>query len=257
MSDRTESGLPRVVAIAWGLQAEPTRGPRRGVSHERIIEAGIEIADAEGIGAVTMARVAEKVGFSTMALYRYVSNKEELLLLMLDAATTPAEWPRTPAGWRTATRHWVDLLRRIYADHPWVLDVPRGPTSVLMPSSMAVADIGLRALAGLRLSEQEQVAFILAISSYVSAFAELERDLAGQEEVVLGPEAIAELATVVTPERLPALAPLILRGEYVGGAPAPDAGSVNDVEFEFRWGLDRILDGLEQLHEGRQEGWAP
>lgn len=263
MSDKTESGLPRVVAIAWGLLAEPTRGPKRGVSHERIIETAVEIADAEGIGAVTMSRVAEKVGFSTMALYRYVTNKEELLMLMLDAATTLGESPHAEEDWRVATRHWVDRLRAIYTDHPWALDVPRGPTSVLMPSAVTVADSGLQVIAGLRLRAQEQVAFILSISSYVSAFAQLERDLAAQEELVLGPEAMAELATVITPERLPALAPLLLGGGYAGSAPqstlpTEQTGTepANDVEFEFRWGLDRLLDGIEQLHESRPADWA-
>lgn len=252
MGDKTESGLPRVVAIAWGLLAEPTRGPSRGVTHERIIESAIEIADSEGIGAVTMSRVAEAVGFSTMALYRYVTNKEELLLLMLDAATLP-EWPEVGADWRTAVEEWVELLRGVYRDHPWALDVPRGPVSVLMPSSVGVADAGLRALAGLRLSDHERIAFILSVSSYVSAFALLERDLAGQEELVFGPEAMAELGTVISVEKLPALAPIILSGGYAGG-PARDEVPTgeNDVEFEFRWGLDRLLDGIALLDERRR-----
>lgn len=267
MTDLTESGLPRAVAIAWGLLAEPTRGPNRALSHERIIDAGIDIADAEGIAAVTMARVAATLGFSTMALYRYVSNKDELLLLMVDAAVRLPEdrLPRHSQGtdWREALTAWVDALRQVYRARPWTLEVTRGPVSVLMPSSVMVADSGLGALSELRLTDQERIAVILSLSSYVTAFVELERDLADQDVLEFGEEAMNELASVITPERWPHLAPLMLSGEYVGGAarnemPSP-GGAVpdsNDVEFEFQWGVDRLLDGIELLHTTRGERWV-
>lgn len=272
MPDPEGAGLPRPVAIAWGLLAEPTRGPARGVSHAQIVESAIEIADGEGIAAVTMSRVARAVGFSTMALYRYVESKDELLLLMLDAATSLPQEPFARVDgtdWRERVRRWVDMLRQVYRAHPWALEVVRGPVSVLMPSSVSAADLGLQAVATLRLDDQERVALILALSSYASAFAELERDLARQDVLELGPEAMAQLGTVVTADRWPALAPLILGGMYAGGpardqVPAGQADAdadvdVNDIEFEFRWGLERLLDGIEQLHERRGEpgsGWA-
>src|SRR5690606_17165731 len=81
------------------------------------------------------------------------------------------------SGWRSGVRRWVELLRQVYRSHPWALEVVRGPVSVLMPSSVRVADRGLQAVAALRLDDQERVAVILTLSSYVSAFAELERDL--------------------------------------------------------------------------------
>lgn len=252
MLDHTDSGLPRPVAIAWGLLGESTRGPSRGVTHQQIVEAAIDIADAEGIAAVTMSRVARSVGFSTMALYRYVDAKDDLLLLMLDTATALPEGElKVAADWRAAVRRWVGLLRETYRAHPWALEVVRGPVSVLMPSSVGVADMGLQALDGLRLDEQERIAFILSVSSYVLSFAQLERDLGGQEDLELGPAAMAELGSVITPERWPALAPLILSGGYAGGQSGPDAAQGNDVGFEFEWGLSRLLDGVEQLHEQR------
>ena len=80
------NGLPRVVTIAWCLTDASARGPARRLSHAAITAAAIEVADDQGLGAVTMARVAQRLGFTTMALYRYVSTKAELLLLMADAA---------------------------------------------------------------------------------------------------------------------------------------------------------------------------
>jgi len=85
MSNRPPSGLERL----W-RRGELDREPRLGLSLERIVASGIELADAEGLGAVSMKRVAERLGFTTMSLYRYVTSKDDLLLLMHDTASQPA-----------------------------------------------------------------------------------------------------------------------------------------------------------------------
>ncbi|MCF8609733.1 TetR/AcrR family transcriptional regulator [Gordonia sp. HY285] len=243
MTEKTESGLPRPVAIAWGTYVPSQNGPRRGLSHEQIVTQAIAIADAEGIAAVTMARVAKELGFTTMSLYRYVANKDELLLLMIgsESLLPPSAAEVPAAGWREDLRAWADLLRDMYREHPWMLDVPRGPTSVLMPVSMYIADRGMRALSELGLGGGEQISVVLALSSYVASFAGLERDLAGQEDVEFGAEAFAELGEVVTVERLPYLAPLMLSGGYIGGPADEDEDGVDD---DYRLGLDLLLDGL-------------
>ena len=87
MTDAPEPELPRGIALAWGIAANPQRGPKREMSVERIVEAAVEIADAEGLGAVSMAAVAARLGFTPMSLYRYVSAKEDLILLMQEEAT--------------------------------------------------------------------------------------------------------------------------------------------------------------------------
>src|SRR3954462_15876956 len=79
--------LPRGVALAWGVAANPQRGPKRELSIERIVEAAVEIADAEGLAAVSMSSVATSLGFTTMSLYRYVSATEDLILLMQEYGT--------------------------------------------------------------------------------------------------------------------------------------------------------------------------
>ena len=87
MTDEELPALPRGIALAWGVAANPQRGPKREMSVERIVDAAVELADAEGIGAVSMAAVAAKLGFTPMSLYRYVSAKDDLLLLMQEQAT--------------------------------------------------------------------------------------------------------------------------------------------------------------------------
>ena len=81
-----ETGLPAEIALLWGLREAPRRGRKPSLTVQDVTRAAIEVADAEGLGAVSMARVAKQLGNSTMALYRYVESKESLLKLMADAA---------------------------------------------------------------------------------------------------------------------------------------------------------------------------
>ena len=90
MADDADLELPRGVALAWGVAADPQRGPKREMSVEKIVEAAVELADAEGLGAVSMAAVAARLGYTPMSLYRYVSAKDDLMLLMQEEATGPA-----------------------------------------------------------------------------------------------------------------------------------------------------------------------
>src|SRR3954447_2580182 len=78
--------LPAGVRAAWGIDAARTRGPRRALSVGAIAAAGIAVAERDGLQAVSMGRVAAELGASPMGLYRYVSGKDELLALMVDAA---------------------------------------------------------------------------------------------------------------------------------------------------------------------------
>ncbi|WP_256839716.1 TetR/AcrR family transcriptional regulator [Ornithinimicrobium faecis] len=241
MGETTDSGLPRVIAIAWGTHAAPQRGPSRGLTHEKIVERAIEIADEQGLAALTMQRLAESLGFTTMSLYRYVANKDELLTLMTGSEALLPKRGRPAVDWKDRLREWAESLRGMYRAHPWLLEVVRGPVSVLLPGSVAIVDRGLEAVDGLDLDDQERVGLILAVSSYVSAFATLERDLAGQDDLEFGAVAMAELGEVIRPERLPFAAPLFLAGGYVGG---PVTDETRGVGFEYSFGLDLLIEGL-------------
>ncbi|WFP16681.1 TetR/AcrR family transcriptional regulator [Citricoccus muralis] len=260
MADTTDTGLPRAIAIAWGMQEAPQRGPSRGLSHERIVEAAIAIADAEGLTAVTMQAVARSLGFTTMSLYRYVSSKDELLLLMQDAASALPKKVTLPSGWRAALREWAQLVRAAFRAHPWILSIPRGQVSVLMPQSTRAADLGLAALEELELDDDEKVGVILSVSQFVGSMVELEQNLAREGAVEFSPEGAELMAEVITAERFPHLQPLVAGGHYVGGSPtAGDGGDGGDessevsalVEDEFSFGLELLLSGLEALERSR------
>src|SRR5437773_485762 len=102
-SRRAKTGLPPGIEAAWGLHRPPSRGPKPALSLDRIVRAAIGLADARGLDAVSMGRVAAALGAGTMALYRYVRTKDELLVLMVDAACSDTPAPRRPdESWRAA-----------------------------------------------------------------------------------------------------------------------------------------------------------
>ena len=256
--EQPDPELPRGVALAWGIAAHPQRGPKRELSIERIVEAAIEIADAEGLGAVSMSRVATSLGFTTMSLYRYVTSKDDLILLMQEAASTmPVPDDEVERTWREGVTAWVLAIRDAYRAHPWLVDIPVSGAPIT-PNSLTIVDWFLREARDLPLSDGEKMSALLLLTSYARATSAQERDLvaaaaASDPAEVSGERAFGALVELVTPERFPYLQPLLLAGGYVA---EPGSGAVEgDEDFEF--GLQRILDGI-QFHVGQVEaGIAP
>lgn len=248
MAESTETGLPRAVTIAWGMEEAPQRGPSRGLSHERIVAAGIDIADAEGLSAVTMQAVAKALGFTTMSLYRYVASKDELLMLMQDAAVKLPEKAKLPPGWQDGVRAWALMVRDAYRAHPWVLGIPRGQASVLMPSSVRAADLGMSALEELAIDREAKLGVILVISQLAASMVELELSLAQEGLVAATPEGSALLGEVITSERFPHISSLYATNAYPGAegeaTPVLEGGTLG-VDDEFGLGLALLIEGLE------------
>lgn len=248
--------LPRAVALAWGIAANPQRGPKRELSIERIVEAAIEIADAEGIGAVSMSRVAASLGFTTMSLYRYVTSKDDLILLMSeDASLVSVPDESIERGWREGVTAWVLAMRTAYREHPWLVDIPISGAPIT-PNSLAIVNWFLREVRDLPLTDGEKMSALLLVTSYTRATSTQDRDLtaaaaASDPADVSGENAFAALIELVTPERFPYLAPLFAAGGYVA---EPGAGSI-DTQDDFEFGLERILDGI-AFHISRVESGA-
>lgn len=239
MADGPDLALPHAIALTWGVAESPQRGPKREMSLERIVDAAIEIADAEGLSAVSMARVASSLGYTTMSLYRYVTSKDDLLMLMQDAAAdveTPPE--RERADWRDELREWALMSLGVLRAHPWMLDIPiSGPP--MTPNNLRMADAGVRAMRATRLDAPEKLAVILLVSSYTRSAGIIERDIARSGYADVPPEAAAALtaalSSLVTPERFPHLHPIVASGVYSG------QDDFDDVAF----GLERLLDGIQ------------
>jgi AcrR family transcriptional regulator len=245
----TRGGIvfPGSVTAAWGVRERPHKGPRPTLSLGRIVDAAVRVADAEGLDAVSMGRVAAELGTAPMSLYRHVSAKEELLTLMVDAAWGPAPDGLGPGeGWRTGLSRWAWALRAGAKRHPWVVRLPLNGLPI-MPHEVAWFENALACLAGTGLSEARKASVIMLLAGYVRNQATTEADiqaairasgLTPMEWMASYPRMLAELAD---PVRFPALTRLIAAGVF-------EADDGPDDEFIF--GLDRILDGVGVLVGG-------
>lgn len=242
--------LPPRLALAWGVAERPERAPKRELSIERIVEAAIEIADADGLAAVSMAKVAQSLGFTTMSLYRYVTSKDDLLLLMQEAALD-VEYPpaHEPADWRAELREWAQFTMAVFASHPWFLDIPV-TGAPLTPNNLRGADSGLRALRSTPLDDEEKMSVILLVSGYARNAARLQTDLARAVATVDGDVTVQgsgwldALRELVDEVRFPYLRPLVEAGTYAG------EGDIDDTA----WGLERVLDGIAVYVDARAAG---
>ena len=158
-------------------RAERARGAQAGLSRERIVAAAVELADSDGLGALSMARLAERLGCGTMSLYRHVANKDELVTFMLSTAPGPPPAPTDPADWRGALTDWAAGLWDIYHRHPWVLRPPR-PARPPTPASWPGWTPGLAALGGTGLAERDKLAAVMAVLHFVRGAAALNIEAA-------------------------------------------------------------------------------
>ena len=245
--DDTGSGLPASVELLWGLRDRSRRGgPKPALSLERIVSAAIEMADASGLSAVSMSRLANKLGFTTMSLYRYVASKEELLLLMIDSSIGPPPATDPSAGWRERAETWSRELLAFYQQHPWILEVPISALPA-GPRQLHWFDRGLAALEDTRLTEDEKTGSVLLLAMYTRAHATLGIDLIRAAELAKDaggePRSWSQLLTkLVDPQSYPAISRAIAAGVF-----EDQADENPGAEFDF--GLQRVLDGIETFHK--------
>ena len=230
--------IPPSLELAWGLREEGSRGPRRGLTLQRIVDAGIELAATEGVGSLSMAKIAKRLGVGTMSLYRYVAAKDELLTLMVDAALGGPPPLPTRGDWRAGLTAWCDGVRATYRRHPWGLKVPI-TAPPLGPNNVAWLNRALEALNGTGLSEQDKLSSVLLVSGFVRNEATLTADFAaasGEQPVMPGYGTL--LSQITSADEFPALHRAIASGAL---------DDEDDMDLEYRFGLARILDGIGEL----------
>ena len=158
-------------AAGADLGPSRTRRPRRArLTREEISRAALQIADADGIKALSMRRVASELGLGTMSLYYYVQTKAELLDLMHDAMMGEVTSPRasSPSGWRDALELIARRALAAIQRHPWSL---AGPIATPGPNAMRHLDQSLQAVSELRVDLQTRFEIILMIDDYVFGYA--------------------------------------------------------------------------------------
>lgn len=184
MTEYASRGDPRrTMELLWGVEATSSRGPKPGLELPTIVATAVELADTEGLAAVSMRKVAERLGRSAMALYTYVPGKAELLDLMLDAVYGDLPSP-DPAdgGWRAAAEAWARGSWDFYLRHPWVLQVV-GARSVLGPRELDGYEALLRIFDGLGLPAIEVARSANALAGFVRGAAKAVSDARSAEQV--------------------------------------------------------------------------
>jgi AcrR family transcriptional regulator len=218
----------------WGPEEPGTRGPKPGLTTARIAEAAIAIADAEGLGAVSMQRVAKAFGFTTMSLYRYLPGKAELVALMFDTAMGPPPDLSAEDGWRAKLRAWAIAISALIHRRPWGLEV-LNQLRIMGPNELGWLEAALGALADTGLQGAAALDAIFALTGHVRIAAQYT---ARQPEGAGGvtPEAwnAAVAATVRDrPDAYPALHAVISAGVFDSA-----------VADELVSGVELILDGI-------------
>lgn len=265
MSDADAAqGLPVPGAALWGRREAVRRGPRPGLTVDQIVAAAIALADAEGLPAASMARIAEALGVTTMALYRYVAGKDELLARMYDAALAddpgdvrvlPPVPPDAPA-WRAGLAAWFEHQLALVTRHPWLMQAiaanpPFGPQHVAvleaglaalattpLPIELRVEVLGAASL--LTLGEGMLLAAAMAGVAAARAAQERDDDHAGEPPRAEHPALLdydTLLRRVTTPEEHPHIAAALATGAF-----ADDSG---DTGVAFR--VELFLDGVAAL----------
>lgn len=238
-----QEGLVRPMpGIGTVVSASPSRRP---VRHGRtdLVRAAIDLADAEGLAALSMRRLATELGTPTMSLYRHVRDKEQLIELMIDEACAEDVYPDPPPqGWRARLEALARLEWAGYRRHPWLAQVLSFTRPAYARNAVARSEWALASLDGLGLDANTMLHVSVTVSAYVNGIA-----------INLEPEAGAERDTGLTDEewletRQAAITELITSGRFPYLAHVlTQPGLDYDLDTLMEFGLTRLLDGLDVM----------
>ncbi|WP_051836218.1 TetR/AcrR family transcriptional regulator C-terminal domain-containing protein [Streptomyces sp. NRRL WC-3742] len=234
------SRAKRPVPATPGPAAPPEGGE---LTRERVVRAATEIADGEGLAALSMRSVAARLGVAAMSPYRHVAGKDDLVLLMADAAFAEERYPaQPPPGWRERLEIGAHSLWRTYRRHPWLSQVGALTRPLMLPALLDHAEWALGALDGHGLDPRTVLDLHVLLYSYVQGLAvHLER------------EAQAAAGSGLTEDQWmdrqgPALAAIVEGDRHpVFGRIARSLGEDGydlDLDALFAFGLGPLLDGI-------------
>jgi AcrR family transcriptional regulator len=246
-TEYTGGGDPqRSIELLWGIQERPRRGPKPKLTVAMIVAEAVQLADAEGLSALSMRRIADNLGVATMSLYTYIPSKAELIDLMMDTVHGEVAPPEdTEAGWRARLEYIANANWALYHRHPWMLQViiNRPP---LGPLTMTKYERELEAVDGIGLTDLEMDSVINVVIRYVQGAARASIDASqiaqrsGMTDLQWWEASAPTLAKVVDGTKFPL-------GGRVGSAAGEEYESAFDPARNFAFGLPLVLDGIEAL----------
>ena len=247
--------------LLWGGASRPKRGPKPTLSRDDVIRAAIKIADRRGFASLTMQAVAIKLGFTTMALYRYFPSKEALVDAIVDVAMgLPPEKADTAGDWRSAVKHWAFAKRAMLCARPWLAELPfvAAPHG---PNWLKWHEAFLSTIVDLGLSPEDMMDMLSVVDGYVRGNSDTAISLARARSRGISLEAWAEavgrdLSRAINDPRYPILSAILSShsGGISSASPLPKrAGRPRGIDESFDFGLDRVLDGIQLYVESRED----
>ncbi len=247
MTAATETPKPNLLELLWRAAPETGRGPRKALTVDEVVQAAVGLADAEGLDAVTVRRLAQELGKAPMTLYTYVPGKSELVALMLDSLFEGMDRTAAQGPWRERLTAVARDNYTLYRAHPWAAAAsPSRPP--LGPGQCAKYEHELVALEGLGLGDVEMddaLAYLLAFvrtAAQDAAQSDAEREASGMDDQEWWEANGPLLAKVLDTAKFPTAV-------RVGQAAGEAHDAAYDAEHAFAFGLERTLDGLAALIE--------
>ena len=217
---------------------KPVTKPRIPLSRERVLRAGVALADEHGIASLTMRKLGDALRVEAMSLYNHVANKDELLDGMVDLVFGEIDLPSGATDWKTAMRERAQSARQALGRHPWAIALMSTRTSP-GPSTLRHHDAVIASLRAAGFSIVMTAHAFSALDSYIYGFALQEATLplgdTEQETVEVAQMMMAQVPADTYPHLTEFAVEHILQPSYDYGA-------------EFAFGLDLILDGLERAN---------
>ncbi|MFJ5778320.1 TetR/AcrR family transcriptional regulator [Streptomyces sp. NPDC093094] len=223
--------------VIWTRPERTGRGPRPAYSRADITAAAVRLADAEGLDAVSMRRVAAELGCGTMSLYNYVPRKEDLFELMMDAAAGEHELAEPTGDWRADTLRMARQGRALVHRHPWMIRLISGVHG-FSPNALRYLEWSLACLDPLDASHATKVELIAMVNGVVAT--SVANELAVAERARTLPWSVEQEAGV----RSAYVGGQLASGEFPRLAAAFAEGGVGPVDLEevFERVVGRVLD---------------
>jgi AcrR family transcriptional regulator len=227
-------------------QTDPSARPRTPLSRERVLRAAIVLADRGGIESLTMRRLGQELGVEAMSLYNHIADKDDILDGIVDLVFSEIAVPSGRTGWKTAMRLRAISAREVLLRHPWASSLMQSRTNP-GPATLRHHDSVIGSLRDAGFAVDMAAHAFSIMDSYIYGFAQQQQNLTystSEEAAVVAENILRQLPA----DEYPHLAEMIVEHALKPGY---------DYAEEFEFGLDLILDGLEEPKRNARKPIAP